>query len=164
MPDLDEGEKKYTLNEAHKAFAITLNGIVWRLLEKNDRSQLEDDELLYAAHACSYHWLQVGTGVHQQRGEYLISKVYISLNRPIPALHHAKRCLDLTEQHKDEMKDFDIAYAYEGLARAHAINGQIEQARDYYGLARKSGDAIKDDEDKSIFDGDFASGDWFGIT
>jgi organic hydroperoxide reductase OsmC/OhrA len=93
--------------ELHKEFAIKSNGRIWALLERQERSQLEDDELLYAAYASCYHWLQAGTGVHQQRGEYLVSKAQVSLGHPTEALRHARRSMALTEQHRAEMKDFD---------------------------------------------------------
>ena len=156
-------EKKFTINEAHKEFAKETNGRIWALLDKEKRSQIENDELLYVAYASCYHWFKVGTGVHHQRGEYLISKVYISLHISEQALHHAKRCLDLTEQHRNEMKDFDIAFAYECVARAYAMHGDEKEAIKYYDMAKTAGNKIKDTEDKQIFDSDMESGNWFGI-
>jgi len=149
--------------EAHREFAIKSNGRIWALLEKQDRSQLENDELLYAAYASCYHWLQAGTGVHQQRGEYLISKAHVSLGQASEALRHARRCLALTEQHREVMKDFDLAYAYECLARAHALHGDLDEAATHYRRARELGDQIKGSEDKKIFDGDIAGGNWYGL-
>ena len=156
-------EKKFTLDEAHRQLAIQTNGRIWTLLEKKDRTSLEDDELLYAAYASCYYWLKAGTGVNQQRGEYLIAKAYMSLNSANQALYYAKRCLALTEKYKEEMKDFDIAFAYECLARAYAMNKNKEDGLKYYQLATKAGQKIVDAEDKKIFDGDMAGGEWFGL-
>lgn len=152
------------LHEAHREFAKITNGRVWTLLEKEDRTQRENDELLYAAYASCYHWFNVGTGVHQQRGEYLIAKVYMSLNMPDQAVHHAARCFELTQQHQPEMKDFDIAFAYECLARAYAMRGSKDEGMKYYALAQEAGNKIKNSEDKQIFDCDLESGNWFGLV
>jgi len=119
--------------------------------------------LLYAAFASCYHWLQVGTSVQQQRGEYLIAKVYMNLNNPAEALAHAKKCLHLTEHNRAAMQDFDVAFAYEVLARAYAMHGALEQASAYYRLAQTAGDAIQDREDKAIFAADLATGPWFRL-
>ena len=54
----------YTLDEAELAFARTLNGRVWELLEKTDRSKSEAEEMVHAAHASCYHWLQSGSEVN----------------------------------------------------------------------------------------------------
>ncbi len=159
-----EEVKSYTIDDAHKHFAQSINGRVWELLQKPHRSQADDDEMLYAAHACTYHWKFVGTAVHQQRGEWLIGHIYVVLGHSQEALRHAERCFELTEANRDLMQDFDIAYAYEGLARAYALSGNQKKAREFFDLAQQAADKIKDDEDKSIFMGDIKSGDWFGLT
>ena len=155
--------KTYTIDEAHEYFAKSINGRVWELLGKQDRSQSENDEMLYAAYACTYHWKFVGMAVHQQRGEWLISRVHVALGHANAALRHAERCFELTESNKSMMKDFDIAYASEGLARAHAMIGDQKMAEEFFALAQQAGNAIANEEDRSIFVGDFDGGPWFGL-
>jgi hypothetical protein len=156
-------ESKLSIAEAHLHFARQINGRVWALMDKDKRTQAENDEMLYAAHACTYHWLHAGTAVHQQRGEWLISHVHGALDNAREALRHAERCLALTEACKGEMQDFDIAYAYEGLARAHAQAGNQEQARQWHERAQRAGAAIADEEDRAIFTADFEGGRWHGL-
>jgi tetratricopeptide (TPR) repeat protein len=156
-------EKKYTLEEAHHHFATTLNGRVWELLGKADRSKAEDEIMLYAAYASCYHWLSAGTEVNHQRGEWLIAHVYTVLGLADPAMRHATRCLELTNEFSDLMKDFDRAYAYEGVARASALAGNREEAISYMERAREAGESISNAEDKGIFLGDFDGGDWYGL-
>ncbi len=158
-----DGTKTYTLDEAHEHFAKTSNGRVWELLQKPDRSQSDNDEMLHAAHACAYHWKFVGTVVHQQRGEWLISRVHIMLRQAVEALRHAERCFELTQANKEIMRDFDIAYAFEGLARAHAMIGDQKMAEEFLYLAEQAGNAIAGEEDRSIFMDDFDSGEWYGL-
>lgn len=147
--------------DEHRRLAQQINQRAWELLMKADRSQRDDDELLYAAFASCYHWLQAGTVVHQQRGEYMIAKAYIGLNNPSEALAHAAKCLKLTEEHAAAMQDFDLAFAYELMARVYAMRGTIDQARAYYRMARAAGDVIQDSKNKAIFEADFAAGPWF---
>lgn len=156
-------EQRYTLGEAHQAFARQLNGRVWELLEKEGRSRAEDEDMLHAAHASLYHWLQVGSAVHRQRGEWLLSRVHVVLGQLDAAQRHAQRCLELTERHPDEMADFDVAYAYEGVARAHALAGDWDEAQAYQERARQAGEAIVDQEDRAIFLDDLAGSDWYGL-
>jgi len=155
--------KTYTEQEAHQHFATSANGQVWGLLEKTDRSKAEDELMVYAAHASCYHWLQAGTGVHHQRAEWMIARVYAELGRGEAALWHANRCQELTEQHADLMEDFDRAYAYEAMARANAVAGNRAEAREYLELAEQAGQAIADEESKKLFVGDLSSGDWHGL-
>lgn len=153
----------YTLEEADRHFATNLNGTVWKLLQKPGRSKADDELMVYAAHASCYHWLNVGTGVHHQRGEWLIAHVYTELGFADSALRHATRCLALTQEHADLMKDFDWAYAYEGMARANALAGNRDEAQRYIGRAATAGESISNPEDKSIFLGDFEGGNWYGL-
>lgn len=156
-------EKRLTIEEAHLEFARITNNCVWKLLDQTERTQRENDELLYAAYASAYHWLYAGSPVHQQRGEYLIARVHVNLALPDQALHHARRCLVLTEQHPDAMKDFDIAFAYEIMARALAMIGDELDAETFYQRAKQAGGRIENPKDKEIFENDLAAGDWFGL-
>jgi tetratricopeptide (TPR) repeat protein len=156
-------EKTYTLEEAHQHFAKMLNGQVWELLQKPRRSKSEDEMMIYAAYASCYHWLEAGTALHHQRAEWLIAHVCTELAQADAALRHAARCLELTDEFADRMKDFDRAYAYESVARANALAGNREEALKYIQLAQESGQAIGNDEDKSIFLGDFNGGNWHGL-
>jgi hypothetical protein len=158
-----EDTKTFTLEEAHQHFAKTINGRVWELLDKSSRTPEENDEMLQAAHACAYHWKFVGNAVHRQRGEWLISHVHVALGHATEALRHAERCFELTQANRSLMQDFDIAYSFEGIARAQAMLGDDKIAREFYDLALQAGHAIADAEDKSIFMGDFQSGDWYGL-
>ena len=79
------------------------------------------------------------------------------------ALQYARRCLELTEQHKDLLSDFDFAFAYECMARAQALTGNQAEAQKYMEMADKAGSVIKDDEDREIFTDDFNSGEWYGV-
>jgi hypothetical protein len=156
-------KERYTLNEAHKEFAKRSNGQVWQLLGKSERTPAENEEMEFAAFASLYHRLHVGTAVHRQRGEWLIAHVYSVLGDAGPAVKHASRCLELTEQHKDQMEDFDLAYAYEGVARANALAGDAETAKKYLEMAQAAGEAIADSESKEFFVADLGNGEWYGV-
>ncbi len=153
----------YTVKEAHLHFARQINGKVWELLGMSGRSPEQDMEMVHAAHASLHHWLQIGNAAHHQRGEWLIARVYIVLENPYAALRHARRCLKLTTQNPEEMEDFDVAYAHEALARASALSGDTDAARDYRTQARRAGDAIEVEEDRRLFLADFEGGDWYGV-
>lgn len=156
-------EKTYTEQEAHRHFAAKLNGEVWTLLGKPDRSQAEDELMIHLAHASCCHWLKVGTGVHHQRAEWLIARVYSELELGEAALRHARRCHELTREHTDLLEDFDLAYAQEALARAHAVAGNRSEALKHLQRAEKAGQAIADEESKKFFVGDLEGGDWHGL-
>lgn len=156
-------EKKYTLDEAQLAFAKASFNSLWGLLEKPDRSAEEDREMLLAAFTSLYHWRAVGTAVQEQRGSWMISRVYQVLGKAHDALEWALCCYEITQKYPSEMKDFDLAYAEEGLARAYALSGDKHKALKHRQKALELGEKIKDPEDKEIFTGDLQGGNWYNL-
>jgi len=142
-------EKKYTEKEAHKKFAVDLFNLTWTLMDKKDRTKEEDDKMVHAAHASRFHWGEIGTPLNWERGEWQISRVYSILNRPLQALYHAWRCLEICQA--NNLGDFDIAFAYEAVARAYAVAGQRADCEKYLQLAAQAGEQIKAKEDRDYF-------------
>lgn len=156
-------EKVFTESEAQLFFAKQFNGKTWELLDKQERSSEEKEILLDFVHASLAHWRAVGTGVHQQRGVWMLARVYLVLGHVTLASQYAQRCLELTEQHKALLSDFDFAFAYECVARANALAGNQAKAQEYIDMAQHAGEAIQDDEDREIFFDDFNGGEWYGV-
>ena len=77
------------------------------------------------------------------------------LGRGEPAIHHATRCLEICEA--GGLADWDLAYAYEALSRAHRVAGNETEAALNKALAAEAGEAIADPEDREHFDSDFAT-------
>jgi hypothetical protein len=119
-------------------------------------SDLDDDRMLHAAHASRYHWGEAEECKPENlaRGEWQISRVYSVLGRAEPAIWHAQRCLEHCEA--NGIGDWDLAYAYEALARAHGLAGN-DEAEQWKSKAREAGDAIADPEDREHFDEDYAT-------
>lgn len=140
-------------NVDHRALAISLNQRVWALLEKEERTVSENDEMIHVAHASLWHWLQAGGPVQQQRGEWLIGRVYVVLGLADSAIRHANRTNDLTDKHSADLQDFDHAYAFELLARALELNNDPEAARTWE-KALDLGRQIKGKKDREIFEDD----------
>ena len=44
----------------HRQLAVDLFNHVWTLIETPDRTPMQDDEMIHAAHASRYHWGEVG--------------------------------------------------------------------------------------------------------
>ncbi len=72
-----------------RTLAVDLFNHVWTLLERTDRTPMQDDEMLHAAHASRFHWGEVGEPVNLARGEWQCSRVYAVLDRAEPAMWHA---------------------------------------------------------------------------
>jgi hypothetical protein len=138
----------------HHRLAVDLFNYVWTFLRRSDRTVDDDDEMLHAAHASRFHWGKVGKPENFARGEWQISRVYSVLGRGEPALYHARRCLEICEQ--NGIGDWDLAFAYEALARASRVAGDEPAAQRYLALARDAGERIVDKEDRELLESDLA--------
>jgi len=135
--------------EQHRRLGIDLYNRTWTLMDS------PGEELLNCAHASAYHWMKGGGGTaNRARSEWLCSRVYSILGRSEPALHHARRCLELVESSPGEMEDWDIAGAYEALARAHLTAGETQEARRFFELGREATSNIVDPDDRKHIQAD----------
>jgi DNA-binding transcriptional MerR regulator len=135
-------------DEEERKLGIGYFNTVWSLMEKEDRTTDDDDRMLHMAHASRYHWGQVGKPEHLARGEWQVSRVYAVLHRSEPCLHHAQRVLDICLA--NGIADWDIAFAYEALARGHAVAGDSESARAMTERALEATERIADDDSRKL--------------
>lgn len=153
MPDTDT---KIDAHDERQIAAALFNG-TWTLIVKEERTVADDDDMLHMAHASRYHWARVPdhTPAHLGRGEWQCSRVYAVLGRSEPALHHAQRYLEICTQ--NAIGDWDLAFAYEALARGHAVGGDPDRARAYTEQALAAAEDIAEDEDRELVLSDLES-------
>ncbi len=72
-----------------------------------------------------------------------------------PALHHARRCLELATAH--DLGPFDVGAAHEALARGYQVTGDTAKTAEHVALARAQSASIADADDRAILDNDLAS-------
>ena len=140
------------MSSPERQLGVDLFNEVWRLMETRE----DDERMVNAAHASAFHWAAAPEckPENRARSEWQISRVYTVLGRGEPAVWHAQRCLEWCES--AGIDDWDLAYAYEALARAHAVSGTGE-ADAWKAKAREAGDAIADEEDREHFEEDYAT-------
>ena len=143
--------------EEERQLAVDLFNRAWTLIDSDERTPEQDDELIHAAHASRHHWAAVGTPANLARGEWQLSRVYVTLGRAEPALHHARRCLAYCESNPDALQDWDLPYAHEALARSHALAGEADEAGRHAAAARELTARVADAEDREHLEADLAT-------
>ena len=103
--------------------------------------------MIRMAHASRYHWGQVGTPLELARGDWQIAKVYAELGFGVMAYKYAKTSLDLCEKH--DLGSFDLAFAYQALAYACAVSGDIDKGRGYITLGQSAAAEIEDEDNRA---------------
>lgn len=142
-------QENLSTQDWHKKQAIDNFNYTWDLIDKTDKTAEDKVNMIHAAHASRFHWGQVGTPLHFARGEWQISRVYTLLSMSESALFHGKQSLELCVA--NNIADFDLAFAYEAIARAHMINNDLIQMKKYIDLASKAAKNIEKQEDKDYF-------------
>lgn len=142
---MDDG-KSQEIEKTHRKFATDLFNRVWDLMEAENRTEGEVQEMIHAAHASRYHWGEIGGPIQFARGEWQISRVYSILGYGEAALRHAEYCLMWCEQ--ESIGAFDLAFAHEALARAYKILKQDDKKDMHLKIAQKIGYELDDKENR----------------
>lgn len=150
-------------DEQHHKLAVDLFNRTWTLIEQSFRTPEETDDMIHSAHASRYHWGEYSghEPCNLGRGEWQVSHVYAILKMPDAALYHARRYLEICEE--SGIGDWDIAFAHEALARAHAAAGDREAFARHYALAQLLGENIEDIDDKKQLFSDLNTEPWYGM-
>jgi hypothetical protein len=133
----------------HRKFAVDCFNGAWDLIEKTDRTPEDNARMIHMAHASRFHWGEIGTALNLARGDWQISRVYAILAQGQNALEYANSSLQLCID--NEYGDFDLAFAYEAVARAYAVLGNREMTQKHLELAKQAGQSIAKEEDQKYF-------------
>ena len=145
----------------HHYMGIEMNIQTWNLLGQNDRKEQDDVRMVMFAKASLYYWRLSPNfqPINEQRGQWMIANAYTNLGMGEKAIGYAEETLRLTEKH--DFKGFDLAYAYEGMARANAALNNKDECLKWVEKAEKTGELIEGAEDKKYFKSDLEKGPWF---
>lgn len=132
--------------QAHRFFAADYFNKCWDLIDKPDRTAEDDLQMIHRAHASRAHWQAVGTADNFAVGEWQISHVYAILDRGEDARYHGLACLNLCKD--NNISGFNLGFAYEALARAEKILGNVELMQEYIELGKAEAEKVEKEEDK----------------
>ena len=142
----------------HRRLGVDLFNKTWTLMEKDDRHRGRGRRAICTARTRPrITGLQVGTPANRARSEWQCPRMYTVLGRAEPALHHARRCLEICEANPEALEDWDVPFAHEALARAHGLAGDAAEARRHEERARELGERIEGAEDRRLLEADLAT-------
>ncbi|MBM3687367.1 MAG: hypothetical protein FJW85_10255 [Actinobacteria bacterium] len=134
--------------------AIDLFHRTWRYLDLTERAPAHDAAMVASAEASLALWRRAGAPTQWAIGEWQCSRVQAVLGHGETALLHAERCRDIAEA--DRVDDFVPASAHEALARAYAVLGDFDSARDERNIAYRMALEL-DDEDRDVIEHDLGT-------
>ena len=123
--------------ELHRALGAGLYNRCWDLMEIEDRTHRPGRRADRDRARVRVALAPGGHTANRSRGHWMCSRVYAVLGRAEPALYHARRCVEIVEAGGEGIEDWDAPAAYEAMARALAVAGDLAGARRVEGPGRR---------------------------
>jgi hypothetical protein len=146
----------FELAAAHQFFSAECFNRAWDEMDKTNRTQEEDEQMLLLGHASLWHWSQRAdcTPTTLSVGCWQLARIYALLNQATLANIWAQRSLEYSQS--EGVAPFYRAYACEALARSWKIGGDSQKMQEFLKLAQEWASRITEEEDRKLILDDLA--------
>lgn len=134
-------------NLAARAFNHT-----WELLDADELTPEQEEDMLASTFAQRYHWYAVGTARNRAIADWQVSRVAVVLGYADLARRFGERSLEIAIGHG--LDPFVTGFAHEAIARAAAEVDDFETFTEHLEQARATLAEIEDEEDRDILTAD----------
>ena len=133
---------------AHRYFAAQCFNRSWTLIEKSERTEEEDEQLIALGHASFWHWTQRAdcAPANMSVAHWLLSRIYALVGNVAQARRYAASCLAVSE--RGEVAPLFVGFAHEALARAALLARDQQAAEGYLERAQELTSKVDDEEDR----------------
>jgi hypothetical protein len=147
----------FDLQAAHKYFSAECFNRAWDYIDKPMRKQSEDESMLQLSLTALWHWTQRKdcTPTNLSIGYWQVSRVYALLRQAENARRYGNLCLEVSQG--EDVASFYRGYAYESLARAEMVSGNMDQMEKHLIQAHQIATALPDAEEKKMLLKDLAT-------
>jgi hypothetical protein len=147
----------FDLQAAHKYFAAECFNRAWDYIDKPVRKPGEGERMLQLSMASLWHWTQREdcTPTNLSIGYWQVSRAYALLRQAEQAKHYGMLCLKAAEG--ETVLPFYRGYAYEALARAEQVTGNLDEMEKYLIQAHQIAAELPDPKEKKQLLKDLAS-------
>jgi hypothetical protein len=131
---------------SHRAVAVATYNRCWELLDLDERSADQVDELLMNAFSSRYHWLVEGGEMQIIVADWMVSRAACACGDGDLAVRFAHLAFERVQA--GEHPTWLRASVFEGLARAYAA--QSDKRDEYVSMASLILDQEEDEDDQQI--------------
>ena len=148
-------EPTFDLQSAHKYFSTTCFNRTWEFIEKQQRTEEDNQTMILLSMASLWHWTQRPDCAPNNLfgGYWQISRVYAIIGNAEQARIYGQLAL----KHGTEAGPFHEGYGHEALAHAEMVAGNKEQMRQHLEKARKLAETVTNAEEKKYLLADLDS-------
>ena len=135
---------------AHKYYSANCFNQAWDLIDKEQRTPEEDEQMIRLTHASFYHWTQRPdySSTSASIGYWQASRIYAILGQSENATRYGNLCLNVSQE--EGVQPFFLGFAYEALARAAAAAGNRQNMNTYLAKAREAAVEVQETDDRQM--------------
>lgn len=136
--------------EAHKYYSANCFNKAWDLIDKEQRTPEEDEQMIRLSLASHYHWTQRAdySNTSASIGYWQTARIYAILDQADNALRYGQLCLKVSQE--AGVPPFFLGFAYEALARAAAAAGNRQDMTAYLNEARSAAEKVQKADDRKM--------------
>ncbi|PQO47612.1 hypothetical protein [Blastopirellula marina] len=140
---------------AHRHFAAHCFNITWDLIDKSERSEAEQLQMLLQSAASLWHWTERDDCAPQNLsiGYWQLARVSALIGEANLARRFARTCLEVSPAEDA----FLVGFAYEALARAAATAGDQAEMERCLAEAKSTAANVEDAENRAALLADLAT-------
>jgi hypothetical protein len=140
----------------HRALAVGYFNAAWALIDLTSRSAEQDRDMVGLAFASRQHWIEAGgDATNLITADWQVAHTASIAGLPDVALSFATAASHRADN--EDVPDWLVASAHEGLARAYAAAGDRESYEREGAVVERLLAAVTDPEDRQLVADQFAS-------
>ncbi len=152
MTDPIESPTSHDVAAWHRTFAPMAFNQTWSLLDLDELTRQDEEEMLASTFAQRYHWYQVGDAKNRAIADWQVSRVAAVLGYADLARRFGERSLAVCID--NGLDPFVTGFAHEAIARSAADVDDIETFTAHLEAARELLAEIDDPEDREMLEAD----------
>lgn len=154
MTDPIENPTPEDLQAWHRTFAPRAFNETWSLLDLEEATREQEEEMLATTLAQRYHWYRVGSAREKAIADWQVSRVAAVLGYADLSLRFGERSLAVCID--NDLDAFVTGFAHEAIARAAADVDDIEMFTEHLEAAKEKLAEIVDIEERDTLEADLA--------
>jgi hypothetical protein len=138
----------FDISTAHEYYSAECFNRAWDYIDKPVRTSNEDDKMLSLSLASLWHWSQREdcSATNLSVGYWQVSRVFALLRQADNARHYGRLCLEASQG--EGVLPFYQGYAYEALARAECVAGNLDEMERYLVQAHQIAAVLTEPDEK----------------
>ncbi len=140
------------LAQWHRTFAPRAFNETWGLLDLDELTWEQEEEMMASTFAQRHHWYAVGTARHKAIADWQVSRVFSVLGYAELARRFGERSLAVAKD--NDLDAFVVGFGHEAIARAAAEVDDLATFGEHFSAAKSQLALIEDSEDRAVLESD----------